>query len=70
MICGSLRAKGIKVTRERVRNIRSIDPLGGARRWPLGLVRREPYFVAGPNPLWYIGKWFVHDNTLSFVKCV
>ena len=30
MICGNLRAKGIKVTRERVcSTIKSIDPLGG-----------------------------------------
>ena len=57
MVCGSLRAKGVKVTRERVRNIlRSTDPLGSVRRWPLGLIRRQPYSVAGPNSLWHIGK--------------
>ena len=55
MVCGSLRANGVKVTRERVRNVlRSTDPFG---RWPLGLVRRQPYSVAGPNSLWHIGKY-------------
>ena len=57
MICGSLRANGVKVTRERVRStLKSIDPLGGLRRFPAGLVRRHPYSVAGPNSLWHIGK--------------
>ena len=57
MVCGSLRAKGVKVTRDRVRNIlRSTDPLGSARRWPLSTIRRQPYSVAGPNSLWHIGK--------------
>ena len=67
MVCGSLRPKGVKVTRERVHNIlRSTDPFGSARRWPLGLVRRQPYFVAGPNSLWHIGNYYelncVHHN--------
>lgn len=57
MLCGSLRARGVKVTRDRVRSLlRSIDPLGGARRWPAGLIRRQPYSVARPNSLWHIGK--------------
>ena len=56
MICGSLRSRGLHVTRERVRStLRAIDPLGGARRWPGGLTRRRPYSVPGPNSLWHIG---------------
>ena len=56
MMCGSLRARGIKVTRERVRStLRSIDPLSVALRWPAGATRRRPYSVAGPNSLWHIG---------------
>ena len=56
MMYGSLRARGIKVIRERVRaTMRSIDPLGSSLRWPAGLTKRRPYSVAGPNSLWHIG---------------
>lgn len=56
MMCGSLRMRGIKVTRERVRSaLRSIDPISGARRWPANIIRRRPYSVPGPNSLWHIG---------------
>ena len=56
MICGSLRARGMKVTREHVgQSLRSIDPIGVALRWPAGATRRRPYSVAGPNSLWHIG---------------
>ena len=55
MMYGSLRARGVKVTRERVRtSLRSIDPIGSALRWPAGLTKRRPYSVAGPNSLWHI----------------
>ena len=57
MCYGSLRAQGIKVTRERVRTaLRLIDPLNSAQRWPLLITRRHPYSVPGPNSLWHIGK--------------
>ena len=57
LVCGSLLANGVKVTRERVRStLKSIDPLGGLRRFPAGLVRRNQYSVVGPNSLWHIGK--------------
>ena len=40
MIWGSLRSKGIKVPRERVRSmLRSLDPMSRALRWPAGLTR-------------------------------
>ena len=53
MMWGSLRAKGVKVTRERVHQaLRSIDPIGVALT---GATRRRPYSVAGPNSLWHIG---------------
>ena len=56
MIYGGLRAKGIKTSREKVRQLlRSVDPLAGATRWPAGLTRRRPYSVPGPNSLWHIG---------------
>ena len=56
MMWGSLRAMGLKVTRERVREtLRSIDPISVALRWPAGATRRRPYSVAGPNSLWHIG---------------
>lgn len=58
MICGSLRARGIGVTRERVRTtLRNIDPLSSALRWPAGATKRRPYSVAGPNSLWHIGMY-------------
>lgn len=57
MVCGSLRAMGLKVTRERVRHmLRSIDPLGRVLRCFPGSIRRRPYSVPGPNSLWHIGK--------------
>ncbi len=58
MICGSLRARGLKITRDRVRfMLRSADPLSSAHRWPRGTTRRRPYSVPGPNSLWHIGMW-------------
>ena len=34
MVCGSLRARGFNITREKVRSaLRSIDPLASASRW-------------------------------------
>ena len=56
MIWGNLRARGYKVTRERVRiALRAIDPLSVALRWPGRIIRRRPYSVPGPNSLWHIG---------------
>ena len=57
MMCGRLRSRGYRVTRERVRNaLRSLDPLNAVRNWPGLAARRRPYSVAGPNSLWHIGK--------------
>ena len=59
MLWGSIRSRGIKVTRERVRQaVKSIDPLGGALRWPT-LIKRRPYSVGGPNSLWHIGEFLL-----------
>lgn len=59
MMYGSLRSRGIKVTRERVRSaMRSVDPLSSASRWPAGMTKRRPYSVAGPNSLWHIGDYY------------
>ena len=56
MMWGSLRARGIRVTRERVRStLHNVDPLSAALRWPAGATKRRPYSVAGPNSLWHIG---------------
>ena len=54
MISGSLRAKGIRVSRERI--MRLLDPISSALRSPSGLTKRRPYSVAGPNSLWHIGR--------------
>jgi hypothetical protein len=55
LVTGSLRSRGYRVSRERVRQaLRSSDPLSSALRWPGGLTHRRPYSVAGPNSLWHI----------------
>jgi len=55
IIFGSLRDKGIKVSRDRVREaLYALDPLHKSSRWP-SLTTRRPYSVAGPNSLWHIG---------------
>lgn len=57
MVWGYIRARGYRVTRERVRSsLRIIDPLSAALRWPGGLTVRRPYSVAGPNSFWHICK--------------
>ena len=56
MAWGHLRAAGIRVSRERVRNVlRRSDPLNSALRWRGTLTTRRPYSVPGPNSLWHIG---------------
>ena len=60
MVCGSLRARGFNITREKVRSaLRSIDPLASASRWSAEITRRRPYSVAGPNSLWHIGEYYL-----------
>lgn len=55
-VMGCLRARGYRVTRERVRQaIRTCDPLNVALRWQGIAVQRRPYSVPGPNCLWHIG---------------
>ena len=57
LVWGNLRARGIKVTRERVRHmLRIVDPIGRVLRCFPGTIRRQPYSVPGPNSLWHIGK--------------
>lgn len=57
MAWGNLRAAGIRVSRERVRNaLRRSDPLNSALRWRGNLTKRRPYSVPGPNSLWHIGQ--------------
>jgi len=52
MKCGSLRARGLKLTRVCVRSmVRSADPLSSALRWPAAATRRRSYSVLGPNSL-------------------
>ena len=72
MMWGSLRARGVKVTRECVcQALRSIDPINVALRWPAGATRRRPYSVAGPNSLWHIGislLFLFHYKKLCVIK--
>ena len=63
MVSGRLRTIGYRVSRERVRSaLRASDPLSVASRSMVGLSRRQPYSVAGPNSLWHLGKhtWCSH----------
>ncbi len=49
MVAGRLRAMGIQVSRERIREtIRRTDPLNTALRWH-GVTSRRPYSVPGPT---------------------
>ena len=51
---GALRARGIHVQRQRVREcLRKIDPVGTALRWNSAVYRRK-YYVPHPNALWHI----------------
>lgn len=62
LVCGRLRALGIKVNRERIREaVRRTDPLNTALRWNTVTLRR-PYTVPGPNSLWHLG---MLKNTLN-----
>ena len=68
MVCGRLRALGIKVNRERVREaVRQTDPLITALRWN-AVTPRRPYTVAGPNSLWHIGRLVL--ITIVVVTCI
>jgi len=63
MMCGHIRSRGYKVTRDRVRNaLHSLDPLHVVRSWPGVATRRRPYSVAGPNSLWHIGTTPCYDT--------
>ncbi len=56
MVWGHLRLVGIRVTRERVREvIHQIDPVQTALRC-VQITHRRPNSVPGPNSLWHIGK--------------
>jgi len=60
LLYGSVRAHGIKVTREEVRSSpKSLDPLGSSLRSLSGATPRQPYSVPGPNSLWHIGILYI-----------
>ncbi len=49
MIIGRLRARGLKVSRDRLRRLfRESDPLSAALRWTGIATKHRPYSVAGP----------------------
>ena len=57
LLFGSIRSRGVKITREQLRqSLRSLDPLGSLLRSPSGATSRRPYSVPGPNSLWHIGE--------------
>ncbi len=68
MVWGNLRARGVKVTREKVRNvIRMIDPLGNMMRRLPGSIKCQVYSVPGPNSLWHSGRF---KNFVVSVICL
>lgn len=53
-VTGSLRGRGIKVQRWRVRErLRTVDPVGRALRGRRAIQRRV-YNVSAPNEVWYV----------------
>ena len=57
IVLGRLRSNGMRVPRERVRQmIRETDPINTALRWRGLITPRHPYSVPGPNSLWHIGQ--------------
>ena len=51
---GALRAKGLRIQRNRIRQcLREEDPVGTALRWS-GTIYRRKYSVPAPNSLWHI----------------
>ena len=68
MVWGNLRARGVKVTREKVRSvIRMIDPLGNMMRRLPGSIKCQVYSVPGPNSLWHSGRF---KNFVVSVICL
>ena len=62
MMDGHLRAQGIVVQRERIReSLRRTDPAGVILRQRLALLRRA-YHVPHPNPLWPNALWHIDGN--------
>ena len=55
MLLGALVARGVKVSRERLRlTVQKVDPINTALRWSSFVIRR-PYSVPGSNSLWHLG---------------
>jgi len=64
MVSGYLRASGLVVQRNRVRqSLKRIDPLGSACRWGKAVTRRT-YSVPTPNSLWHL------DSHMKLVRYV
>ena len=65
IVIGMLRARGIRVQRERVRTIiRRIDPIGTTLRW-FDAHERVPYNVPASNCLWHIYRRKLKVETLG-----
>jgi hypothetical protein len=83
MIMGSLRSKGFRITRQRIKeSIGRIDRIGVVMRWS-SIVPRRTYRVAGPNALWHLDghhklirwKFVIHaaidgySRLITFIHC-
>ena len=69
MVLGRLRARGYRVSRDRVRRgIRETDPLNTALRGLTGRTARRPYLVPGLNSLWHIGTFYCKEYVSSLCR--
>ena len=69
MVLGRLRARGYRVSRDRVRRgIRQTDPLNTALRGLTGRTARRSYSVPGPNSLWHIGTFYCKEHVSSLCR--
>lgn len=83
MIMGSLRSKGYRIPRQRVKeSIRRVDAIGLVIRWS-SIIPRRVYHVAGPNALWHLDgnhklirwKFVIHaaidgySRLITFIHC-
>lgn len=65
-VTGSLRGRGIRVQRWRIRErLRVIDPVGRALRRRRAIQRRV-YNVSAPNEVWYVFIKFINIGYFSF----
>lgn len=78
MMMGAVKSRGIRITRQRLRDsIHRVDALGTVIRW-IDIIPRRTYNVAGPNALWHIDghhklirwKFVIHAGIDGFSRVI